>query len=413
MANRQHGRIMKSGESTMKESAKSFAFVKAGDFSGVNDRLLEHLRRQFPNLDVDVIDILDFKAVSRSDAARLLYYVAHDYGLRSCLKKSRINSRVIRTVYCFRKLREHLLRRLSQKKYVFTFQTQSLFDASIPDTPHFLYTDHTHLANLTYPGRRQTPMASAEWVGLERSMYQNARLNFTMSTHVSRSLVDQYGCLPTRVECVYAGSNVAPAEDGNLSLDRFAQKSILFVGIDWERKGGPVLLKAFREVRRSHPTARLTIVGCAPNVSMPGCCVMGRVQPAEVSRFYQTATVFCLPTTVEPFGIVFLEAFAHGLPIVATNIGAIPDFVEQGRSGYMVDCNDAAQLANRLNELLANPARCAAFGVRGQALVGDRYTWQATAEKLAFHIKRCDDARVGQLSNSWAATNAGFARLAL
>jgi glycosyltransferase involved in cell wall biosynthesis len=107
---------------------------------------------------------------------------------------------------------------------------------------------------------------------------------------------------------------------------------------------------------------------------------------------------------------VFLEAFAHGLPIVATNIGAIPDFVEQGRSGYMVDCNDAAQLANRLNELLADPARCAAFGIRGQALIGDRYTWAATTERLAFHIKRCigPDACGGGFAASWPATNAHF-----
>jgi glycosyltransferase involved in cell wall biosynthesis len=104
---------------------------------------------------------------------------------------------------------------------------------------------------------------------------------------------------------------------------------------------------------------------------------------------------------------VFLEAFAHGLPIVATNIGAIPDFIEQGRSGYMVDCNDATQLANRLNELLANPVRCAAFGARGRALVGDRYTWAATAERLAFHIRRCVglDSSGGALAKPWPPAN--------
>jgi len=394
----------------MNESAKSFAFVKIGDFSGTNDRVLEHLRRQFPDMGADVIDTREFKAVNRYDAARLLYSVARDYGLGSCLTKSRINSRVFRTAYYFKKMRGLLLRRLAQKEYSFTFQTQSLLDASIPGTPHFLYIDHTHLANLTYPGKRQTPVASEEWLALERSMYQNARLNFTMSAHVTRSLIEQYGCPPARVECVFAGSNVAPAESGDFGIDRFAQKNILFVGIDWDRKGGPVLLEAFRQVRRAHPTATLTIVGCTPNVSMPGCRVVGPVQPAEVSKYYQAASVFCLPTTVEPFGIVFLEAFAHGLPIVATNIGAIPDFVEQGRSGYMVDCNDAAQLADRLSELLANPARCAAFGVRGRALVAERYTWAATAERLAFHIKRCVglDTCGGRLAASWPATNADF-----
>jgi glycosyltransferase involved in cell wall biosynthesis len=321
----------------MQDPVKSYAFVKMGGFSGSNDRLLEHLRRQFPYLEADVIDILDLKVVARSDAARLLYSVAHDYGIGACLTRSRIDSRVIRTAYCFRKIRKRLLERLSQRQYSFTFQTQSLVDASVPGTPHFLYTDHTHLVNTTYPGKRHTPMASAEWLALEKAMYQNTRLNFTMSAHVSRSLVEQYGCLPTRVECVYAGSNVAPADAGNLGLERFARKNILFVGIDWDRKGGPVLLEAFREVRRAHPEATLTIVGSTPKVSMPGCRVVGRVPLAEVAKFYETASVFCLPTMVEPFGFVFLEAFAYGLPIIAANIGAIPDIVEQGRSGYMVD----------------------------------------------------------------------------
>lgn len=381
----------------MKNSVGSFAFVKIGRFSGTNDHVLEQLRRQFPDLEADVIDVLDFNVINRS-AASLLFSVAREYGLTSCLTKSQFRSRVFRTTHFFNKIRQRLLQRLSSRQYAFTFQTQSLFDASIRGTPHFLYTDHTHLANLTYPGRGQVPMASSTWIELEKSIYKNARLNFTMSSHVSRSLVDQYGCAATRVRCVYAGSN-ATIGQGSLGSDRFAQKKILFVGIDWDRKGGPVLLSAFREVRRSHPTAELIIVGCKPDVSMAGCRVVGQVPLAEVANFYRSASVFCLPTTVEPFGIVFVEAFAHGLPIVATNVGAIPDFVEEGQSGYLVRCNDPVQLASRLIELLANPARCIQFGARGQAMVSDRYTWQATAEKIAGHIKRCvsADFRIAQV----------------
>jgi glycosyltransferase involved in cell wall biosynthesis len=381
----------------MRMPARSFAFIKFGDFSSANDRILEQLRRQFPDLDADVIDISDFNVVNRSDAIRLLFSVAREYGPLACMTRGRFLERVVRTGYCFRKIRSRLLQRLSRKQYLFTFQTQSLFDASVPGTPHFVYTDHTHLANLFYPGKARTPMASPAWRALEKSIYDNARMNFTMSSHISRSLMEQYGCTQAHIECVYAGSNVPTDDVQNFGLERFAQKRILFVGIDWDRKGGPVLLEAFREVRRSHPTAELVVVGCSPDVSIPGCRVVGRVPLADVASFYRSASVFCLPTTVEPFGLVFLEAFSHGLPVVATNIGAIPDFVEEGRSGYLVGSNDAAQLANRLNELLADPARCAAFGARGQALVSNRYTWRATAEKIARHIKGCinfDDRHV-------------------
>lgn len=371
----------------MKSPVGSFAFVRIGDFSSANDRILAQLRCQFPDLEPDVIDISELNVISTSNAVPLLLSVAQEYGISACLTRSRLRARAMRTGYYFKKIRAHLLKRLSHRKYQFTFQTQSLIDASVPGTPHFVYTDHTHLANLTYPVLSQTPLASTAWRELERSIYQNAQLNFTMSAHISRSLVEQYGCPLSRIQCVYAGSNVSPTDLHDLGIERFAQKRILFVGMDWERKGGPALLEAFREVRRAHPTAELVIVGCAPSVSVPGCRVVGRVPLAEVAGFYRTASVFCLPTTVEPFGYVFLEAFAHGLPIVATNIGAIPDFVEEGRSGYRVDCNDAAQLAKRLNELLADPAQCAAFGARGRALVADRYNWQSVAKRIAAHIR--------------------------
>jgi glycosyltransferase involved in cell wall biosynthesis len=371
----------------MKDPAGSFAFVGIGDFSSANERILAHLRLQFPDLEPDVINVSDLHPVERSDAGRLLLGVARDYGLSACLTESRVRARVIRTQYCFKKIRARLLHRMSRKPYVFTFQTQSLFDASVSGTPHFVYTDHTHLANLTYPIASRSPLASRTWCELERSIYQKARMNFTMSSHISRSLVEQYGCSPSRIRCVYAGCNVVASDRQAPGPERFAQKKILFVGFDWERKGGPVLVEAFREVRRAHPTAELTIVGCTPDVSVPGCRVVGRVPLAEVENYYRAASVFCMPTTAEPFGYVFIEAFAHGLPVVATNIGAIPDFVEEGLSGFRVECNDAAQLAKRLTELLDDPARCAAFGARGQALVNDRYNWQSTARTIAAHIK--------------------------
>jgi glycosyltransferase involved in cell wall biosynthesis len=383
----------------MRKPVGSFAFVKIGGFSGANERVLEQLRRQFPDLEADVVDISDFNVVTRSDAARLIFGVAREYGPSACMTPGRFLSRVYRTGYCFKKIRARLLQRLARKPYLFTFQTQSLFDASVPGTPHFVYTDHTHLANLFYPGKAQTPMASPTWRELEKSIYHNARMNFTMSAHVSRSLIEHYGCRQARIECVHAGANVPTADLRDLGVERFARKRILFVGIDWDRKGGPVLVEAFREIRRSHPTAELIIVGCSPQVSIPGCRVVGRIPLAQVAEFYRSASVFCLPTKVEPFGFVFLEAFGHGLPVVATNIGAIPDFVEEGQSGHMVGSNDAVQLAKRLSELLGDPARCAAFGARGHALVSARYTWQATGAKISAHIRRCMDfdARLVQI----------------
>ena len=169
---------------------------------------------------------------------------------------------------------------------------------------------------------------------------------------------------------------------------RFHAKNILFVGVDWERKGGPVLLEAFRSLRETHPDAVLTIVGCAPPIHQAGVHVVGRVPLTDVPGYYRTASIFCLPTLNEPFGLVFLEAFSYGLPIVATRIGAIGEIVQDGESGYLVAPQNADELADRLKRLLDDPSLCERFGSRGRDWVGRRYSWDATGGRIAAHIER-------------------------
>ena len=78
-------------------------------------------------------------------------------------------------------------------------------------------------------------------------------------------------------------------------------------------------------MRAKHPGARLTIVGCSPQISEPGCEVVGRIEPERVTEFYQRASLYCLPTKLEAFGISYIEAMHHALPVVGTDMGAIHD----------------------------------------------------------------------------------------
>jgi glycosyltransferase involved in cell wall biosynthesis len=371
-----------------KADARSFAFVKMGEFSHTNHHVLKQLQARFPHLEAKVVDLDRLPVIRRGDIPGLVFGVAREYGLAACASGERLRRHIGKTRYMFRRWREVLLQHLDSGNHAFTFQTQSLFDASCRGTPHFIYTDHTHLENLRYPAATAATPFSRGWAQLEKGAYQNARMVFTMSDNISRSLVEKYGCSPQRVECVYAGSNVSAASSENIDNARFSAKNILFVGVDWERKGGPVLLEAFRTVRRSHPDARLTIVGCSPHINEPGVHVEGRVPLGEVARYYRSATVFCLPTLNEPFGLVFLEAFSYGLPIVATDLGAIPEIVSDGKSGYLVTPRDVAELAERLRILLSDPARCAQFGSLGRKWVEHRYSWEATGQRLASHIER-------------------------
>lgn len=374
-------------------AAAGFAFVKMGDFSHTNAHVLQELVARFPRLNAQVIDVGELHVVGKADLAPLALAVIKDYGLSPFLSTRRFRRHIPKSEYFFHRARQALLRQLKGNAYGFTFQTQSMFDASVPGIPHFIYTDHTHLENFKYPAWTATTALSRNWARLERSAFHNASMVFTMSENISRSLVEEYGCPREKIACVYAGSNVSAEATERIDSARFRAKNILFVGIDWERKGGPVLLEAFRRVRHAHPDATLTIVGCSPEVSQPGVEVVGRVPLAEVAPHYRAASIFCLPTLNEPFGLVLLEAFSYGLPIVSTRIGAIPEIVEDGQSGYLVGPQHTDGLADRLMTLLGDPARCAHFGERGRQRVRERYSWDETGRRIAAHIERIVGAR--------------------
>jgi glycosyltransferase involved in cell wall biosynthesis len=362
------------------------AFIKFGSFSHVNEKVLEILNSSFPGVDIHVIDILASLGIRRDPG--VLFEAVKGYWMDIILGRKKISNVLLKTPYAFAKIRRMFLDRYADQNYVFTFQTQSLYDSSIPGIPHFLYTDHSHLANLHYPGFSERDLFKRSWIELETRTYQNATLNFTMSSNISSSLIEDYSCNPERVTCVYCGANIRVAEDENFGDERYARKNILFVGMNWNRKGGPTLAKAFETVLAGYPDATLTIVGCRPDVNLPNCNVVGRIPLRDVKQYFAQASVFCLPTTLEPFGIVFLEAMAHKLPIIGTNIGAQPDFVVEGKNGFLVNPGDSHQLAQKIITLIGSPDKCKALGEYGHRLFWDTYTWEKTGRRLRENMVR-------------------------
>jgi glycosyltransferase involved in cell wall biosynthesis len=246
--------------------------------------------------------------------------------------------------------------------------------------PHFIYTDHTIQANRYYPDAAAKLHAWDQVADDERQNVQNAAMVFTMSRHVSRSLAEHYGLDADRIRCVGAGCNIPvvyPPAPG-----RFTRQRILFVGVDWRRKGGPGLLKALALVRRHCPGATLTVVGCSPKLTDPGVRVVGSVPQVGVARHLAESTVFCMPSVREPFGIAYLEAMRAALPVVALRVGAAPDFVIDGVTGYTVAPGDIPGLAHRLERLLGDPGECRQIGRRGRLLVESWYTWPAVQRRM-------------------------------
>lgn len=354
------------------------AIVGLGRNSYTNANVTSALARAFGEFEIDWIDVHALLSEHTHGAApfasslRALTEFSGDIA-------SRVRSAWKRrgwTTYLFA-LRSRIAKeRIAARPYAFSLQIQSNFDASVPGVPHYVYTDNTILANRHHPsGDADSIPVPPAWLALERRLYHSAQTCFVMSTNVARSLVDDYQCDRARVVCAYGGPNAPIDPPDGIVRDG---KNVLFVGVDWIRKGGPALVEAFRLVRERVPDATLTIVGASPRVAVPGARVVGRVAPSELSQHYAHASIFCLPTRREPFGIVFLEAMAYGLPIVSTAISAVPDFVADGDNGYLVAPDDVPALADRLVTLLRSPDLQRRMGERSRAL-SQRYRWDNTA----------------------------------
>jgi phosphatidylinositol alpha-mannosyltransferase len=162
---------------------------------------------------------------------------------------------------------------------------------------------------------------------------------------------------------------------------------IAFVGQAVERKGLPVLLRAFEALRVQVP-AELTIVGASADEVHPllvepaGVTVLGRVSDDERHAVLLDADVLCAPSLGgESFGMVLTEAFAAGTPVVASDIAGYRDVVTDGGDGLLVPRGDATRLAETLRDLALEPERAHRLGEVARTSA-ERYAWPRVAEQV-------------------------------
>jgi glycosyltransferase involved in cell wall biosynthesis len=159
---------------------------------------------------------------------------------------------------------------------------------------------------------------------------------------------------------------------------------ILCVGALSRRKGHPVLLEAFAQLRGTLPGARLTLVGDGPERAAlekrtaeleiaEAVDFVGAVAHDRIAELYARADVFCLPSHAEGVPTVLMEAMAMELPVVATRIMGIPELVEHERSGLLVSPARPDELADALRRLLIDRELAERMGREGRKQVSARY----------------------------------------
>ncbi|WP_460716998.1 glycosyltransferase family 4 protein [Nocardioides ginsengisegetis] len=263
--------------------------------------------------------------------------------------------------------------------------------------PHVL-----HVRNVYRPSRcpytafidSTTAQKASEWtdwpghatdvsrrIELERAYYASASVVLTAGHDAAESLHSDYGLGRDQVEVVGAGLSGLP--DLHPRITRPGLR-ILFVGREFDRKGGPPLLEAIGRLRGRNVDVRLDVVGPAKDevLSRSGVVNHGWVSDSKrLFRLYSEADVFCLPALHEPYGRVVLEAMSYGIPCLVSTTGELPRLVEHGVRGLQVSPGSADELERSLEWLTDHPDDRAAMGRAARAYVED-FTWDAVARRI-------------------------------
>jgi glycosyltransferase involved in cell wall biosynthesis len=264
----------------------------------------------------------------------------------------------------------------------------------LPDVATELSRDHALIALVHHPLAFESGLSAAQaeqFRASECAALTSARRVIVTSATTARLLTADYGVAADRITVAYPG--VDPVPPGRGSSDGVMQ--LLSVGAIVPRKGYDVLIAALAMLKdlRWH----LTIVGdCSRDPEAAArldgdirrfalsdrVSVLGAISGERLAELYLEADLFALASRYEGYGMVFAEAVAHGLPIVATDAGAIADTVPRG-AGLLAPPDDPEALATALRRAIENPAERRGMREASREAARQLPTWEDSARIFA------------------------------
>jgi len=221
-----------------------------------------------------------------------------------------------------------------------------------------------------------------------RRAFRAAKLLITWNHWAKNSLINDYGIESEKIHVIDPGVDLGLWS--GLGLDRPVNRPrprILFAGMDFKRKGGDLLLQIFRDNFRD--IAELHILTRVPIPPEPGVHVYTDLTSNDprLRRLFGEADLFVLPTLGECSPRVIPEAMAARLPTISTKVGAIPEMIDEGRTGYLIAPGDGIALRDAIARLIADPALRRSMGEAGWAEAAARFDSRRNNDHLLSLLK--------------------------
>ena len=253
--------------------------------------------------------------------------------------------------------------------------------------PAYLYIDTTYDLWRRQSTRRNEVSVRQDRLfrRLEHNAINAANHIFAISDHVAENLVANHGKDAQTISVVGTGRGQVDAYAG--PKDYTNGRILTVAKVRPEDKGIPLLLQAFAQARRQNPQLSLTVVGGQKITGierMPGVQATGWLTEQELQALFEDASLFVMPASYEPWGLVYLEALSCQVPIMGLARNAFPQLSGHGEHGIVTQ-PDVDALARDLNTAMTDPNRLAAMGQAGLAFANS-FTWSNTAQRIAQRI---------------------------
>jgi glycosyltransferase involved in cell wall biosynthesis len=215
------------------------------------------------------------------------------------------------------------------------------------------------------------------------------------SSNYEREEMMKMGIHPSKIHLIPMGINLDEWEDSN--GERFRRKYglkgkriILFAGTKSYNKGAIHLLQAVEKIRQKVKDLILVSIGLPTRewekkkgiLPEGNLLDLGYVSEEEKRDAFDACDLFVMPSRYDSFGIVYLEAWRCGKPVIGAKVGAIPEVIEEGKDGLLVEFGEVNQLASAIISLLNNPDLCREMGETGRKKVIDRFIWDKNIGRI-------------------------------
>ncbi|MEI2740719.1 MAG: glycosyltransferase family 4 protein [Chitinophagaceae bacterium] len=242
-------------------------------------------------------------------------------------------------------------------------------------------------------------------IELDKKAFQKSSHCMLASDWNKNSAVNDYGVDASKISVVPCGANldIVPVS-GQINLKTTGNCNLLFLGVEWNRKGGDIALETFRHLKQDGVNPRLHIIGCVPPYDLTeekGIIVIPFLDKNKEGDFQQLHAIFLqtdfllLPTRAECAGVVFSEASAYGIPSITTATGGVTTYVKNGVNGYSLPYSARGdEYATRIQSILADPTGLEKLKKSSRTFYETSLAWDLWGQRFNEIAKNCFQEKV-------------------